>query len=97
MATSPSVSEVTMKRGLASPLGPLGLGDDAPLAAPALAGPPGKILELARRPAAVPALLSRRRQFDRNGVDQAFVSRQAEDVIDRMGFTPCHQGVTGKA
>src|SRR5258705_7651270 len=50
-------------------LGPLGLGDDAPLAAPALSGPPGKILELARRPASVPALLSRRRQFDRNGVD----------------------------
>ncbi len=72
-------------------------GDDAPLAAPALAGPPGKILELARRPAGVPALLSRRRQFDRNGVDQTFVPRQAEDVIDRMGFAPCHQGVTGKA
>src|SRR5216684_9400411 len=66
-------------------LGPLGLGDDAPLAAPRLlAGPVGKIIELARRPACLPVPFARRRQWDRNFIDQAYVPRQAEDVINLM-------------
>jgi len=87
MATSPSVSEVTMKRGLASPLGPLGLGDDAPLAAPALAGRPGKVPEATRRLTGLLALLLRRGQLGRHGTDEALVPRQAEDA---------HQSIEGK-
>ena len=62
-------------------------------------GPIGRacVRELARRPACLPVLLARRRQWDRNSVDQAYVPRQAEDVIDCMGFTPRHQGFAGKA
>jgi hypothetical protein len=50
-----------------------------------------------RRLAGLLALLLRGGQFGRNGADKAFVARQAEDVIDRIGFAPPHQGFAGKA
>jgi len=39
-----------------------------------------------RRLAGLLALLLRGGQFGRNGADKTFVARQAEDVIDRIGF-----------
>jgi hypothetical protein len=59
-------------------LGPLGLGDDAPLTAPALAGRPGEVFEAARRPASLLALFLRLAQLGRNCADEASVSRLAK-------------------
>ena len=41
---------------------------------------------MTRRLAGLLALLLRGGQFGRNGADKTFVARQAEDVIDRIGF-----------
>jgi hypothetical protein len=76
--------------------GPLGLGDDAPLAAPAVAGRPFEVLEAAGRLGGLSALLLRFGQFVGNRAGEAGVARQAEDVIDRIGFAPPHQGIAGK-
>ena len=83
--------------GVCLPRGPLGLGDDAPLAAPALAGQPGKVLEAARRLAGLLALLLGLGKLGLDRPGEAGVPRQAEDIIDRMGFAPRHQAIARKA
>jgi len=77
--------------------GPLGLGNDAPLAAPALEGRPGEVPEPARRLAGLLALLLRFAKLGCNHALQAGIPRQAKDVVDPIGLTPPHQGVAGKA
>jgi hypothetical protein len=90
------VSVVTMKRGFFFAPGPLRLGNDAPFAIPALERRPAKVLEAACRLAGLLALLLGFAKLGRNRVFEAGVPRQTKDVVDRIGFTPPHQGVAGK-
>src|SRR5262249_2548804 len=76
---------------------PLRLGYDPPLAAPALAGRPGELLEPTCRLAGCAALIARLDQFRPNRPGKAHVPRQAEDEGKAIGLTPRHQPFARKA
>ena len=75
----------------------LGLGDDAPLAAPAVQRAPLQLGEAARRAALSQAIGFRRGELCGDRADQALVAREAEDVVDAVRLAPRHQFVPGKA
>ena len=84
-----------MKRGLASPLVHLGLGDHAALAAPALERAPEVPEEAcglpsSGRPPARPELAC-------DPGDEPFVAGEAENVVDAVVLAPRHQLLAGKA
>jgi hypothetical protein len=76
---------------------PFGLGDDAALAAPAVACLPGEVLEAARRFAGLLAQLGSRGELGFDLTDQPGVARQAEQKVDAVGLAPAHQPVASKA
>jgi hypothetical protein len=78
-------------------LGPLGLGDDAALSAPALARRPGEVLEAAGGLVGLLALRLRRGEFGRNRLDEAPVLRQPEEVIDAVRLAPRHESLAREA
>src|SRR5207302_6967067 len=78
-------------------LRPLGLGDDAARAAPALAGRPSELLEAARRRSRGSALLLRRHEVNPDRAVEAGVLGQPQDEVDRMGLAPRHQRLARKA
>ena len=84
------------KARVGSARGPLGLGYDPALAAPAVARRPLKLLETTRRLAAGFALFLGSNQFTGNLGDQSLVLGQPEQKIDAIGLAPTHQGVAGK-
>jgi hypothetical protein len=69
-------------------LGVLGFADDPPAAAPAVACRPHEVLEAPGGGAGRGALFGSLGEFDRDLLDQAYVARQAEQVIDAAFFTP---------
>jgi hypothetical protein len=75
----------------------LGLGDDAPLAAPALQRAPGEVGEAAHRAALSQALRRGRDEFVGDGTGQAIVTGEAEDVVDPVRLAPRHELVPGEA
>src|SRR4051794_35077399 len=84
-------SEVTMKRGLALPLRPFCLADDAARAAPARQRGPAEVAEPAGRLAAG---LGQDLRLLHLGLDlraEALIARQTEDVVDPVGLRPHHQ------
>jgi hypothetical protein len=78
-------------------LGPLRLGDDPPLGAPAVARAPAEILEAACRLAGLLAEQGRLGEFGLDLADQPAVARQAEQEVDPVVLAPRHQLVAGKA
>lgn len=89
--TSVGLSEVTMKRGLASPCVHSAL-DHAPPARPAVPRRPAEVLDAPGRLARLPRLLLGLDQLDRDLIDQADVSGEAEHEVDPVAFAPRHQG-----
>jgi hypothetical protein len=75
----------------------LGLGDHPALSAPAVQRAPGEVGEAADGTALGQTLQLGRGQVVGDGADQALVARQAEDIIDGVGFAPRHDLVAGKA
>src|SRR6516162_1361437 len=75
---------------------PFRLADDPALAAPALEGSPGSVLEASRRLAAALALLAPPRVGLDLGVEERVLG-QAEQEIDAVVLAPRHQRVAGKA
>src|SRR4051794_23285095 len=90
-------SEVTMKRGLALPLRPFCLADDAARAAPARQRGPAEVAEPAGRLAAG---LGQDLRLLHLGLDlraEALIARQTEDVVDPVGLRPHHQVLAAEA
>lgn len=75
----------------------LGLGDHAPLTAPAVERAPGEVGETARRAALGQALGLGQRELTSDDPDQALVAGEPEDVIDPVGLAPVHQRITREA
>jgi hypothetical protein len=75
---------------------PLGLGDDAALAAPAVARLPGEVPEAAGRLAGLLAQLGRGGELGLDLLDQPGVARQAEQEVHRVVLAPRHQRLAGK-
>ena len=76
----------------------LSLGDHAPLPSPAVQRAPGQIGE------AADCLTTRGQalgfsggELVGDGIDQALVARETEDVVDTVRLSPSHQLVAGKA
>src|SRR5439155_21165265 len=78
-------------------LGPLGFGDDAAPAAPAVARRPHEVLEASRRLAGSLALLLGLAELGRDLVDEPGVAGKTEEEVDAVGLAPCHQVVAGEA
>src|SRR6516162_9512695 len=76
---------------------PFRLADDPALAAPALEGSPGEVLEAPRRLGGALALLLRRAEVGLDLGAEARVVGQAEQEIDAVVLAPRHQRVAGKA
>ena len=78
-------------------LGPLGLADHAPLAAPALARAPREVLEAARRRLRLGRLPLGACQLALDLGDQPVVAGQPEHVIDAVVLAPAPSAPRGKA
>ena len=75
----------------------LGLGDDSALPAPAVQRAPDQVGEATRGTALCQALLLGRSQLVGDGVDQALVAGEAEDVVDAVVFAPGHEPIASEA
>src|SRR5690349_4036743 len=75
----------------------LGLADDAPLAAPALAGPVGEVLEGAGRLARHLELLLHHMQFPPQDLRESLVLGETEDVIHMVFLAPSQQVLAAEA
>src|SRR6185436_3256662 len=76
-------------------LGPLGLADDPPAAAPAVERRPQEVLEAPGRRAARAALGGGFGKLAFDLRDQPWVARQAKQVVDAVVLAPGHQAITG--
>jgi hypothetical protein len=80
------------------PLGQvLGLGDHAPLPAPAVQRPPSEVGEATGRATSGQALRFGNGEFIGDRPDQALVAGEPEDVADPVALAPGHQRVPGEA
>ena len=86
-----------MKRGLAPLAKGSALPDDPARAAPAVQRGVAELLEAARRLAGRGMRGRRGGQVGLELGDQARIAREAEDIMDPVGFAPGHQLVPGKA
>ena len=75
----------------------LGLGDHAPLAAPAVERAPGEVGEAAGRATLGQALGLGCGQIVGDGADQTLVAGEPEQVVDPVGFAPTHQRLAREA
>ena len=75
----------------------LGLGHDPALPAPTVERAPEEVGKAAGGSAPGQAISRGHGEVIGDGVDQALVARQAEDVVDTVGLAPDHQLLAGKA
>ena len=75
----------------------LGLGDNPPIAAPAIERAPSEVSEATRGSALGRARDLSLGELFADRADQAFVAGEAEQIVDPMGFAPRHQLVPGEA